>query len=122
LDTSVEAAMQASNQAIVTMDDALIVFLRTRIIELAMRHKVPVMGELRPMAATGGLMSYGPNQIEMWRHAAGSTDKILRGANPADLPVQQPTKFELVVNLNSAKALGLTIPYQILALGDEVIE
>jgi putative tryptophan/tyrosine transport system substrate-binding protein len=70
----------------------------------------------------GGLMSYGPNWPDMWRRAADLVDKILRGAKPADIPVQQPTKFDLVLNLKTAKALGLTFPDKLLALADEVIE
>jgi putative tryptophan/tyrosine transport system substrate-binding protein len=117
-----DATLKADAQAIITLEDTLIVFLRTRIIELAMRHKLPVMGEFGPMAAAGALMSYGPNQNEMWRSAARYVDKIFKGANPADLPIEQPTKFELIVNLESAKALGVTISQTLVATADEVIE
>ena len=122
LDAAYDAAQQAGAQAIVTLEDALIIFLGARIVELAMRHKLPVMGEFSPMSVTGALMSYAPNQINMWRGAARYVDRILKGAKPADLPVEQPTKFELVVNLKTAKALGLTIPPSVLARADEVIE
>jgi putative ABC transport system substrate-binding protein len=104
------------------MDDPLINFLRARIVELAMRHKLPVMGEFRPMTAAGGLMNYGPNQTDMWRRTAFYIDKIFKGAKPADLPIERPTKFELVSNLKTAKALGLDVPPMLLARADEVIE
>jgi putative ABC transport system substrate-binding protein len=115
-------AAQVHFDAVLTMDDPLIQFHRARIVELAMAHKLPVIGEFRPIVIAGALMSYGPNQIDMWRRAASFVDKIFKGAKPADLPVEQPTKFELVINLKTAKALGLTIPDRLLALADEVIE
>jgi ABC-type uncharacterized transport system substrate-binding protein len=94
----------------------------TAIAEAALRHRLPLIGVLRRSAEAGSLMSYGPNISEMFRISADYVDKILKGAKPADLPVQQPTTFELVVNLKTAKALGLTIPPSILARADEVIE
>ena len=90
--------------------------------EAALRHRLPSIGINRHSAEAGYLMSYGPNISDMFRLAADYVDKILKGAKPADLPVQQPTKFELIVNLKTAKALGLTIPPAILARADEVIE
>src|SRR5262245_52249492 len=102
LDAGLPAAVQAGVQAIITMDDQLINFLRTRIVELAMRHKLPLMGEVRPMTAAGGLMNYGPNQVDMWRRTAAYVDKILKGAKPGDLPIEQPTKFEFIINLKTA--------------------
>jgi len=92
------------------------------IVDAALRHRLPSIGVLRRSAEAGFLMSYGPNISDMFRIAADYVDKILKGAKPADLPVQQPTKFELVINLKTAKALGLTIPPAILARADEVIE
>jgi putative ABC transport system substrate-binding protein len=93
-----------------------------RLAELSVRHRLPTMYTNRPHVEAGGLMSYGPTFSDLWRRAAGYVDKILKGAKPADLPVEQPTKFELVINLNTARALGLTIPPSILARADEVIE
>jgi putative tryptophan/tyrosine transport system substrate-binding protein len=122
IDAALRAAMQATAQAIVTMDDPIIQSSRVRIVEFATRQRVPVMGEFRSMADAGGLMSYGPNQIDLWRRSAAYVDKIFKGAKPADLPVEQPTKFELVINLKAAKALGFTVPPLLLATADEVIE
>jgi putative tryptophan/tyrosine transport system substrate-binding protein len=92
------------------------------IIELAQRHRIPTVGVFRFFAAAGGLMSYGTDEAEMFRGAAGYVDRILRGEKPADMPVQQPTKFELVINAKTAKALGLTIPETLLATADELIQ
>ena len=122
IDASLQAAVQANAQAIATMDDPVVQSQRGRIVAFAMRQRVPVMSEFRAATEAGTLMSYGPNQVELWRRSAAYVDKILRGANPADLPVEQPTKFELVINLKTAKALGLTVPDKLLALADEVIE
>src|SRR5438552_5593982 len=93
---------------------------RKVVIDLAAAHRIPAMYEFQVFVEPGGLMSYGVNTSEMQRRAAGYVDKILRGAKPADLPVEQPTKFELVMNLKTAKALGLTIPPALLSRADEV--
>jgi putative tryptophan/tyrosine transport system substrate-binding protein len=122
IDASLSAAMQANAQAIITMDDPLVQSQSAHVVAFAMRQRLPVMGEFRPITEAGALMSYGPNQIDMWRRAAAYVDKILKGAKPADLPVEQPTKFELIVNLKTAKALGLAVPDTLLARADEVIE
>jgi ABC-type uncharacterized transport system substrate-binding protein len=122
IDAGLRAATQADAQAIITMEDPLIQSSRTRIVEFGLRQRLPVMGEFRPIAAAGALMSYGANQVEMWRSAAAYVDKILRGAKPGDLPVQHPTRFELVINLRTAKALGMTVPATLLVAADEVIE
>jgi putative tryptophan/tyrosine transport system substrate-binding protein len=119
---SLQAAVQANAQAIVTMDDPVLQSQRARIVAFAMAQRLPVMSEFRPATEAGTLMSYGPNQVDLWRRSAAYVDKILRGASPADLPVEQPTKFELVVNLKTAKALGIAMPPSVLAVADEVIE
>ena len=93
-----------------------------RVAELAARSRLPAMYELRQYVDAGGLISYGANINQIWRQAAGFVDKILRGAKPGDLPIEQPTKFELVINLKTAKALGLNVPQSILLRADEVIQ
>ena len=95
---------------------------RARITEFALTNRLPVMGEFKPMAEAGGLMSYGPNQVAMWERSAFYVDKILKGADPANLPVEQPAKFELTVNLKTARALGVEFPQTLLSLADVVIE
>ena len=93
-----------------------------RIIALAAHHRLPSVYALRVFVAAGGLMSYGTDQVEIFRQAASYVDRLLRGAKPADLPVQAPTKFETAVNLKTAKAIGLTVPPSLLVAADEVIE
>jgi putative ABC transport system substrate-binding protein len=95
---------------------------RDLIIALAAQHKLPAVYHRRYFAAGGGLMSYGPDVDEQYRGAARYVDRVLKGEKPADLPVQAPTKYELVINLKTAKALGLTVPPSLLATADEVIE
>jgi putative ABC transport system substrate-binding protein len=95
---------------------------REAIIGLAGRYRLPAIYSFGYYARIGGLMSYGVDPVDLWRHAATYVDRILRGAKPADLPVQRPTKFELLINLKTAKALGLEVPPNLLALADEVIE
>ncbi len=109
-------------EALIILGDPFTVLYARELVELAAKHRLPTMSAYREFVVTGGLMSYGPNLVEMRRAAAVYVDKVLRGARPADLPVEQPTKFELVINLKTAKALGLMIPQSLLAQADQVIE
>ena len=104
------------------MIDGLVFTNRATINALALNARLPTMHGGRESVAAGGLISYGPNFPELWRRAADYIDKILRGAKPADIPVEQPAKFDLVINLKTAKALGLTVPPPMLARADDVIE
>lgn len=122
LDAKLESAVEGGAQAIVTMEDPMVETNRARITAFALNHRIPVMGEFKPMAEAGGLISYGPSQVAMWGRTAFYVDKILRGADPAILPVEQPAKFELTINLKTAKALGFEISPNLLALADELIE
>jgi putative tryptophan/tyrosine transport system substrate-binding protein len=110
------------NGALIVQPDGYTVANRRLIIELAARHRVPTFYAHRVEAAEGGLASYGADYVDLYRRAAGYVDRILRGEKPADLPVQQPTKYELVINLKTAKALSLTIPEPFIQTADEVIE
>jgi putative tryptophan/tyrosine transport system substrate-binding protein len=122
LDAALGATVEGRAQAIITMDDPMIQSLRARITDFGLKNHLPVMGEFLPMAAAGGMISYGPSQIAMWARTAHYVDRILKGASPADLPVEQPAKFELVINLKTAKAIGLAVPQVLLVAADEVIE
>jgi putative ABC transport system substrate-binding protein len=122
VDENLRFAFQGGVQVFFTLDDPLIESYRERIVGFAMQNRIPVIAENRPLLTAGALMSYSPNLVEMWRGAAAYVDKILKGARPADLPVEQPTKFELGINLKSAKALGLEISPSLQARADEVIE
>jgi putative ABC transport system substrate-binding protein len=115
-------ALQSGAQALYVSADALVNANHARINTLALGARVPTIYPDRTFLEAGGLMSYGPNNAELFGRAADYVDKILRGAKPGDLPVEQPTKFELVINLTTAKALGLTIPESFLLRADEVIE
>ena len=104
------------------MTDGVFAQYPIQLVNLAARHRLPAMYGFADFPKAGGLMSYGPNPSDQFRRAAYFVDKILKGAKPADLPVEQPTKFELVINLKTAKALGLTIPQSVLGRADEVIQ
>ena len=119
LDGALSSAQGVS--ALLQVDDAMLTTNRARIADLALKYRLPSISGLSETVEAGGLMSYGPHYGELYRLAATQVDKILRGTKPADLPVEQPTKFELVINLKTAKALGLTIPPSVLARADEVI-
>jgi putative ABC transport system substrate-binding protein len=115
------AASRAHAQALYVLDDAQFVVHRRTLLKLASKARLPDIYGVRHFPDEGGLMSYGANYADNWRRSAGYVDKILKGAKPGDLPVEQPTKFELVVNLRTAKALGLAIPESVLLQADEVV-
>ncbi len=108
--------------ALITLTSPMFFAERSRIVELAAKSRLPTIYGAKEYAEAGGLMAYGPSLRENWRRAATYVDKILKGAKPADLPIEQPTKFELVINLKAAKALGLTIPQSLLRRAGEVIQ
>jgi ABC-type uncharacterized transport system substrate-binding protein len=116
------AAARDNAQALLAFDDAMTIAYRSRVVALAASSRLPAMYGFREFPDDGGLMSYGPNFVILFQRAATFVDKVLKGAKPADLPVEQPTKFELVINTKAAKALGLTVPPSLLARADEVIE
>jgi len=122
IDKAFQAAVNGRAGAVLALGAAEFSNIRARIAALGLKHRLPTMTPEPGFAKEGGLVQYGPSVVENWRHAATYVDKILKGAKPADLPVEQPTKFELVINLKTAKALGLTIPQTVLLRADQVIE
>ena len=113
---------RSPNGGLIITGSALAVVHRHLIIRLAAKHQLPAVYFQRTLVADGGLISYGADLLDQYRRAASYVDRILKGEKPADLPVQRPTKYELVINLKTAKALGFTVPLPLLARADEVIE
>jgi putative tryptophan/tyrosine transport system substrate-binding protein len=122
LEGAFAAMARARAQAVVVLGTAIFLAERRRVAALAITHRLPTMSNLKDVVEAGGLMSYSPNWDDLYRRGAIYVDKILKGAKPADLPVEQATKFELVINLKTAKALGLTIPPSLLQRADQVID
>jgi putative ABC transport system substrate-binding protein len=122
IERAIEDFARSPNAGLITTGSALAVVHRHLIITLAAKHRLPAVYFQRTLVADGGLISYGADGIDQYRRAVGYVDRILKGEKPADLPVQMPTKYELVVNLKTATALGLEIPSSVLARADEVIE
>ena len=122
IERAIKLFVSVPNGGLVLLPDTTIIVHRDLVIGLAARHQLPAVYSTRYFVAAGGLMSYGNDQVDMYRQAASYVDRILRGDKPADLPVQVPTKYELVINLKTAKALGLEVPPTLLARADEVIE
>jgi putative ABC transport system substrate-binding protein len=122
IERTVTAFAGEPNGGLIVPLSGLAISHRDLIVTLAARHRLPAVYSYRPFITAGGLVSYGPDLVDQYRRAAGYVDRILKGEKPADLPVQAPTKYELVINLKTAKALGLEIPATVLARTDEVIE
>ena len=121
-DPAFAAITKEGAEAIIILPDALMMQHRARVIEFAMKQRIPAVSGWPAFARSGGIMTYGPNMREAFRALARSVDKVLKGANPAEVPVEQPTRFQLVVNVKAARAIGLTLPPFLLARADEVIE
>jgi putative ABC transport system substrate-binding protein len=122
IDGAITALTHEAGAGLIVMPDVFVLAHRERILALAEQHRLPAAYAYRLFAANGGLMSYGTDLVDLFRRAAPYVDRVLKGAKPSELPVQQPVKFELVLNLKTAKALGLEIPDKLIALADEVIE
>ena len=122
IERAVETFARTANGGLIVTPSASVSVYHDLIIALAAKHKLPAIYSFRSLVTRGGLLSYGPDTVEQFRSAAGYVDRILKGEKPADLPVQAPTKFELVINLKTAKALGLNVPTAVLARADEVVE
>jgi putative tryptophan/tyrosine transport system substrate-binding protein len=121
-DAAFDSAVGAGDGALIALPSPLFVDGRQRIVDFAVAHRMPSIFHIPDFVRSGGLLSYGPDRADLFRRSASYVDKILKGAKPGDLPVEQPTKFQLVINLKTAKALGLTVPPTLLARADEVIE
>jgi putative ABC transport system substrate-binding protein len=115
-------AISRGRDSLVVLEDGMINVCSTQIADTAVKHRLPTIFGLTTFVEAGGLMAYGPNRPELWRRAATFVDKILRGAKPGDLPVEQPVRFDLAINVRTAERLGLTIPAEVLVRADQVIE
>ena len=122
IETAFRAAGKGRADAVIELSGAVLISQRTRVAELAAKSRLPAIYHRREFVEAGGLMSYATNIIDLERRAATYVDKILKGAKPTDLPVEQPKKFEFIVNLKAAKQIGLTIPPNVLARADKVIK
>jgi putative ABC transport system substrate-binding protein len=122
VETAFQTARKGRSDAVLALASRVLVAHRARVAELTVRNRLPTIHSQREHVLSGGLMSYGVSYADLYRRAAAYVHKILKGAKPGDLPIEQPTKFELVINLKAAKALGLTIPPAVLARADEVIQ
>jgi putative ABC transport system substrate-binding protein len=122
IDTAFEQLLSAKAQAVITATDPIVLDRREQIVSLAHQHKLPTVCFVRQFAVAGGLLSYGPSISWMYRQAGEYVGQILKGSNPAEMPVLQPTQFELVINLKTARALDLEVPPMLLARADEIIE
>ena len=122
MEAAVEAHAREAGGALIALPDGFTLNNRASLIALATRYRLPIIYSFRIQALDGGLLSYGPVTVDLYRRAPSYIDRVLRGEKPAELPVQAPTKYELVINLKTAKALGLTVPPSLLARADEVIE
>jgi putative ABC transport system substrate-binding protein len=122
IERAITAFAGAANGGLITTSGTLAIIHRELIIRLAAQHKLPAVYSLRYYVTSGGLISYAQDNVDQYRKAAGYIDRILKGEKPADLPVQAPTKYETVLNLKTAKALGLDVPATVLVRADEVIE
>ena len=122
VDGALQAVMTARANALITVGDGMLWTQRARIVDFASKHRLPAMFPDREFAEVGGLMAYGPNAADSVRRAAALVDRVLKGAKPADLPIEQPTQMDLLLNLKTAKALGLTVPQSLLVRAERVIE
>jgi putative ABC transport system substrate-binding protein len=122
IEKAIEASARETNPGLLVLPDVTTTVHEKLIVELAAQHRLPAIYPWRHFVTLGGLMSYAADLPNLWRRAASYVDRVLKGEKPADLPVQQPTKFELVINLTAAKAIGLTIPASILSLADDLID